>query len=309
MSAAFRRPVTMSLYGAVLLAALTLVEGLKTGGVAFAAERSISSTPYRPSTDYAEALPGMKEVGGEDNEGDGENSAMIMIDGDGDESAPQSATAASLATEEAAPGVVLAALKVQSAAVPSYARTWFHSGIISWLTWLVLAGLAYFLVYPHIVPELDIAAAPSAERTMLEGHFDCFRDYRICLCACFCPGLRWADTISMSDFLPMWLAFAFYAMFAFLNYLAFGVAVFGIFTACLLLYYRQRLRSRFDLPYGTFRSVFFDCCFVMWCPWCAIAQEARAVSEGYKEGHTAVGEGPVRRARAKHLDVEASSGS
>merc|ERR1719394_2318169 len=67
-----------------------------------------------------------------------------------------------------------------------------------------------------------------------------------------------------------------------------GSFVFGLFTAGLLVHHRQELREKFSMPSRTAEILLEDFCFLFWCPWCGIAQEARAVNEAHEIGHESV---------------------
>lgn len=73
----------------------------------------------------------------------------------------------------------------------------------------------------------------------------------------------------------------------------YGIFFFGIFTTGAMLYFRQKMRMVLDVEHGDFRTCFLDCCFLFWCPCCAIAQEARVVQEAYATNHPAVASGPA----------------
>jgi Cys-rich protein (TIGR01571 family) len=58
----------------------------------------------------------------------------------------------------------------------------------------------------------------------------------------------------------------------------------GICTAVLIVFYRQKLRSKLNLPSGSCSALFFDFMYVFFCPWCAVAQEAQVVQYAYVNG-------------------------
>lgn len=72
-----------------------------------------------------------------------------------------------------------------------------------------------------------------------------------------------------------------------------GCFTWGAFTTSIMVVHRQGLRRMFSMPYGNFSTLSSDWCFIFWCPWCAIAQEARAVSDAYMSGHSSVRGGPA----------------
>lgn len=185
---------------------------------------------------------------------------------------------------------------------------WVRTALLSWLVWMSLAISVSCFCYDYEVPpppEGDSEAADPKE-TFETGHFDCCSDEStlgICVCAFCCPALRWADTADLAGFLPLWSAFGLISLVGLLNCLSHGAlawgmyqtmlvlyshtglawGLWGFFSSCLMLYYRQHLRRKFGLPFGNCETCTFDFCFIFWCPWCAIAQEALVVKQAYEE--------------------------
>merc|ERR1719482_1973674 len=100
------------------------------------------------------------------------------------------------------------------------------------------------------------------------GHFQCLNNPGICLCACLCPGLRWADTMNLVGFLKMTSGLSLAFLCAFLNGFAYTTAVFGPFTLLMALYYRQKLREEFKLSSWTCSNLCWDTLYLVFCPWC-----------------------------------------
>lgn len=172
--------------------------------------------------------------------------------------------------------------------------TWKGYGlhlVVTWSVWVVLAAAAYFCCYRPMspLPEKTVEKMPDDGEEQLgklltAGHWRCFDDSSICLCAFLCPSLRWADTTSLAGKLTFWTAFLAFTGLGLLNVAATG-AVYGLFTACLILYFRQQLRDKLGVESGTFMTCCLDFFFVCCCPCCAIAQEARIVKEAIEMGH------------------------
>lgn len=120
------------------------------------------------------------------------------------------------------------------------------------------------------------------EKTFSGGHFLCCEDLHTAVCAFFCPGLRWADTINMFgvandiNLLTLSTFWTLFVMFAFTNLID---VVFSISTAVLLTSFRQKVRERMELPHGECGIVVIDFFFALCCPCCLIAQEARTANE------------------------------
>lgn len=164
-----------------------------------------------------------------------------------------------------------------SAGTVSWTRTVLYA-CVSWSIYLVLAVLIWKCCYPGTPLKVgDKSVVESPAFTIKYGHFLCFQDPTICLCACFCPGLRWADTMNLIGFLQMGIGLSTFFFCGLLNGLAFTTAIYGPFTLLLILYYRHKLRAQFGLPSFSCGSCLVDFMYILFCPWCAIAQEARAV--------------------------------
>lgn len=156
----------------------------------------------------------------------------------------------------------------------------------SWAIYVMLALLIWAMCYPGPpLPVADSSQVESAQATLESGHFSCFKNPEICLCACCCPGLRWADTISLMNLTRITVGLSLVFLCALLNGLTgFGNAIVGPVTVFLMLYYRHELRAKFDLPSWTCGSCCIDFIYILCCPWCAIAQEARAVTHHFQKG-------------------------
>lgn len=162
-------------------------------------------------------------------------------------------------------------------------RAWL--ACVSWLIYVVFALMIWALCYPP--PPVRVADPKDVEdpsQTFREGHFQCLRNPSICLCACLCPGLRWADTMSMAGFLKISSGLSLVFFCALLNGFAYTTALVGPFTFFLCLYYRQELREQYALNSWSCSSCFADCLYLLLCPWCALAQEARVVTHSLQQG-------------------------
>lgn len=157
--------------------------------------------------------------------------------------------------------------------------------IVSWLIYVALALLIWFVCYPN--PPVPVSSPSEIEDpkiTFTEGHFECISNPGICLCACLCPGLRWADTMNSANLLPITIGLSLAFGASLLNGLLWGGVILGPATIALGLYYRHQLRAVLKLTSFTFSTCLLDAMFLGCCPWCAIAQEARAVNHALMKG-------------------------
>lgn len=158
-------------------------------------------------------------------------------------------------------------------------------GVTSWIIYVVLGFLMYKCCYPG-PPEVvsNTSAIEDPQKTMTEGHFRCLQSPEICLCACFCPGVRWADTMMLVNLLSILVGLGLvYAAFL-LNIFAYAAVVYGPFSIVLFLYFRHKLREVFGMKAFTCETCCIDAIYIICCPWCAVAQEARAVNHALQKG-------------------------
>jgi len=163
----------------------------------------------------------------------------------------------------------------------------FLDGLVGWAFWVATAFIVVHCCYiRRYVPNTPVEADP--EYTMNSDHFGCFSDCHVSCCSCLFPGIRWADTMSQANLVDFWPGFLAFSGLAMLNIVATGgVFYFGIFTICLMTYFRQELRKKLKMPSGQCGMLCLDCVFVSFCSCCAIAQEALVVRQAIqhkKEG-------------------------
>jgi Cys-rich protein (TIGR01571 family) len=105
----------------------------------------------------------------------------------------------------------------------------------------------------------------------------CHRDWKLCCWAWWCPGIRWADTVSHDKvrMLKFWAALAAFLILTVILEASYGVS--ACLLACGGIYFRQRLRGYFGHGRMTFRTLALDALAWCCCPFCAIVQEAREV--------------------------------
>lgn len=154
---------------------------------------------------------------------------------------------------------------------------------VSSITGYLLATLIAALLYVHV---LDKSAGPKLPEAVVRvdefqfGAFECGdvkTDWQICLCSWCCEWVRWSDTAShpQVDFLGFWPALLITTLLCAISSITYGATIPILLLIVVLC--RQRIRLAYGLPSGTFAVLAWDCCLWMWCPCCAIVQEARQV--------------------------------
>lgn len=122
------------------------------------------------------------------------------------------------------------------------------------------------------------------------GLFSCHEDTEITLCACCCPAIRWAMTLSyVPGLLSFWVAFFIYVCVEMLGGLTAGT-IGWVCLALLCTAYRQELRQKFNMEQQGGMTYITDAMTYLCCTCCAIAQEARHVEDALKSGHPALQE-------------------
>jgi len=118
-------------------------------------------------------------------------------------------------------------------------------------------------------------------------------DWQICVCACFCPCIRWAETHSrVKPHHNFWLLFLAYSGCWVSSRLGW-FAIFGfLMLVSLSVYFRDELRSQYNMKQGP-KFVCFDCLLFVFCGCCAIAQEARHVERSMRAQHCSVCPPPI----------------
>jgi len=160
--------------------------------------------------------------------------------------------------------------------------------LLTWAIYTILLLLVYTVAYKRDGPEDVEEPGADAVETFTKSHFDCLSDSRICICAFVCPPLRWADTMDHMDVLRFSTGLTLFVILALVNEIVFSVMFLGLATTILMLYGRQEIRKKIHVQNSDVETCFLDFCFVLLCPWCAIAQEAR-VSRELRQAATKAG--------------------
>jgi Cys-rich protein (TIGR01571 family) len=147
----------------------------------------------------------------------------------------------------------------------------------SWIIWSVL-GFLVFQVFFTQAPEVYRDAEDPVD-TFEYGHFFCNRREKLCCCAFLAPCALWADTMNLAGFVKPPFSLFLFCVAGLLNALTNWCDnfMFGIFTAMLIVHYRQKLRAKLSLKHSSAATYWNDCVYVFLCPCCAIAQEAQVV--------------------------------
>jgi Cys-rich protein (TIGR01571 family) len=170
--------------------------------------------------------------------------------------------------------------------LPSWS-VWILHVTISWVVFMVLSLLVWIHFYPDD-PDLDelFSGREGSDpvKTFTDSRFGCFQAPKICLCACLCPALRWADNVNMAGFMRIPVALGLFFVCGLVNGLTGTFCYSGFITCLMILFYRHKLRAKLGLPSFTSASCCEDFFYVFCCSWCAIAQEARVVRYAYQKG-------------------------
>lgn len=164
---------------------------------------------------------------------------------------------------------------------------WF---LFSMLVWIILiAVIAHFYRQSRNYPELDASLANvDSQRALTNwtaGFCSCYEDCLACWCACCCPCIRWAETLSLVEgLLVFWVGFVVYLSLSFMNLLT-SITLLWLALVIICTAYRQQLRIKFDFERQGGCSILTDCLLYTCCTCCAIVQEARHVEAAMKYGH------------------------
>jgi Cys-rich protein (TIGR01571 family) len=164
---------------------------------------------------------------------------------------------------------------------------------------LLVALFAYLYRENRELPALNKKSEQPDLQDWTEHWYSCLSDMRYCLMGCFCPCVRWAETISLvKGLLPFWTAF----LINFLLVVLVGIPALGlvgqVFLCLLCVSYRQQIREKFNFKEKGGNTYITDCLLHCCCSCCAIIQEAKHVETALQFGHEEV-EVPEDRKRAE----------
>lgn len=177
---------------------------------------------------------------------------------------------------------------------------WFIFSVLVWIC--LIAVIAHFYrqsrEYPVLDASLSNEESQRALRNWTSGFCSCYEECLTCWCACCCPAIRWAETLSLVDgLLVFWVGFVVYLSLSFMNILT-SITLLWLALVIICTAYRQELRSKFNFERQGGCSILTDCLLYMCCTCCAIVQEARHVEAAMKYGH------PCLKAQVKEPSKE-----
>jgi len=162
----------------------------------------------------------------------------------------------------------------------------------------MLAAFAYYWLRPsvplHPSKECDKIDPSFLDRRMwAHSEFGCILQPGTFVFTLLFPTIRWAETMRMAGLLNFPLAFlaleaaVTLTMFLFIAHVRW-CAVGILLLLIVLVYYRQRIRQLFRIPFGNVRTVAEDFCMHAFCTICALIQEAGQLEVAHLARHEAV---------------------
>lgn len=101
----------------------------------------------------------------------------------------------------------------------------------------------------------------------------------LAICSVFCLCIRWPSTVSNDKLglISFWPAFFIFACLEGFSGVFFGLLFLVQMVICV--FFRQKIRSKYKLPHGTFHTYTEDCLSWTFCCCCAGAQEAKQLEK------------------------------
>lgn len=160
--------------------------------------------------------------------------------------------------------------------------------LVSILIWCTLVGCAARFYKSNKPRVMALSSRPDSDfNDWTSGPFDMFSDWKVCCWSCWCPCIRWADTMDMLGIVGFWVGLLVFCGLVLLNAVPGGMLLW--FVASLLwMSFRQQLRMKFDMEHNTFKTFMGDWSLYCCCFPCAIAQEARHIEEACRADHKAI---------------------
>jgi len=160
--------------------------------------------------------------------------------------------------------------------------------LVSILIWCTLVGFAARFYKSNKPRVMALSSRPESDfNDWTSGPFDMFSDWKVCCWSCWCPCIRWADTMDMLGIVGFWVGLLVFCGLVLLNAVPGGLLLW--FVASLLwMSFRQQLRMKFDMEHNTFKTFMGDWSLYCCCFPCAIAQEARHIEEACRADHKAI---------------------
>lgn len=106
----------------------------------------------------------------------------------------------------------------------------------------------------------------------------------MCCLACFCPSVRWANTVRRVGFMGFWMAWGIFFVACRGTELVNWYWASYLVAVALGAYFRQQMRHAYNMKSKGGCSWVTDCCLHAVCAPCAIVQEARQADEAFRVG-------------------------
>jgi len=168
--------------------------------------------------------------------------------------------------------------------------------IVTFFIWLTCYSL--FALYYHqkvrFRPPID---EEEAEQEQCDNYAD-FQQFRtglfgcdqsdITFWSCLCPGIRWADTNSKLGIHGFWSAFWIMTVLYCFSFHLPATGFCFLIVVCYMTVYRQEFRKAFSFEEQGGMTWATDCLTYCCCMCCAVAQEARHVTNGIEVAHPCI---------------------
>mmetsp|Transcript_29473 Transcript_29473/g.84571 ORF Transcript_29473/g.84571 Transcript_29473/m.84571 type:complete len:254 (+) Transcript_29473:364-1125(+) len=149
-------------------------------------------------------------------------------------------------------------------------------GAILYIILVMIFAYLYGVMFTYSYPPLRLVPSKVVNDdftfSLVDG-FRCDPDWRICCCSWFCTPIRWADSVGSAEvrFMGFWQATILFATLQAIS----GITIVGSVAFLILAVMgRQRIRAAYGLPNGTGPSILWDILTWLFCPPCAVMQEA-----------------------------------
>lgn len=161
---------------------------------------------------------------------------------------------------------------------------WFC--LVTLIDLAILFGITFVVAAVYRACKTEVVASGQPGQTAVSGDwshglFDCFGALDICLVSCFCPGIRWSETMSYVPALAccgcsgFWGWLILYMIFLSISFVSCGC------PAILFLFAERRdaLRNRAGIQ----GSCCMDCLSYLFCFPCTLTQDAREVEDAVRK--------------------------
>jgi len=174
----------------------------------------------------------------------------------------------------------------------------------SFFIWLVFYALVSWYYHSHVRTYIPVDEKLVKQETRIHyddfksfkfGLFDCGQWSDITFWSCFCPGIRWADTMSKfyqpgttTPIHSYWNGFAIMTVLYCIGFLPIMTLPCYLIVVLYMTYHRQEIRNTLEFEEKGGSSWCTDCLTIWCCMCCTVAQEARQCREAIHAGHAHV---------------------